>query len=88
MRTQLCMAMAIALSLATSSVQAQTFSPDYPVCMHAFDRGGGSYFDCTFTSVSQCRASASGRAAMCDVNPYYEGGRQVGARRHHRHQLQ
>jgi len=79
------MAVAIALSLATSSVQAQTYSPDYPACMQVFGPGGGEYFDCTFTSVAQCRASASGRAAMCDVNPNYGGGRHVAARRHRHH---
>jgi hypothetical protein len=43
--------------------------------MHVYTggfRGGGSdWFDCSFTSLEQCRASASGRAASCDLNPYY-----------------
>jgi hypothetical protein len=33
--------------------------------------GGSDYYDCTFTSLQQCRATASGLAATCDVNPYY-----------------
>lgn len=41
--------------------------------MHLFGgfMGGGDYFDCTFASIPQCNASASGRPAMCVVNPYY-----------------
>jgi len=85
MRTQLCIAMAVAVLFATSPVQAQTYNPNVPVCMHVFGPDGGNYFDCSFASVSQCRASASGRAAMCDVNPYYQGGRHIGARRHRHH---
>ena len=33
--------------------------------------GGGDYYDCSFTSLPQCHASASGRSASCDLNPYY-----------------
>ncbi|MCL2714910.1 MAG: DUF3551 domain-containing protein [Alphaproteobacteria bacterium] len=86
MRTQLCILLAVGMMLGSPAAHAQTYSPDHPVCMHVFTGpGGGDYFDCSFVSLPQCRASASGRAAMCDVNPYY-GGRQIGSRRHpHRH---
>ncbi|MHB0788030.1 DUF3551 domain-containing protein [Bradyrhizobium sp. 5.13L] len=53
---------------------AQTFDPSYPVCMHVYSSangGGGEWYDCSFTSLPQCRATASGRAATCDLNPYY-----------------
>lgn len=67
--------MAIAALQAVAPAQAQTYDPRYPVCMHIYTGGGpgggGDYFDCSFTSIPQCRASASGRAATCDVNPYY-----------------
>jgi Protein of unknown function (DUF3551) len=29
------------------------------------------YFECGYTSIAQCAASALGRAAQCVVNPYY-----------------
>ncbi|WP_456744307.1 DUF3551 domain-containing protein [Bradyrhizobium sp. USDA 4354] len=64
---------ASALLLAAPS-QAQTFDPRYPVCMHVYSGsigGGGDWYDCSFTSLPQCRATASGRAAVCDLNPYY-----------------
>ncbi len=51
--------------------QAQTYDPAYPVCLHVFTRGG--YYRCAYTSLEQCRQSASGRAAMCEINPYYAG---------------
>ncbi len=31
------------------------------------------YFECGYTSMPQCQASASGRNASCVVNPYYAG---------------
>ena len=56
-----------------SPAAAQTYDPNYPVCLHVFGgvMGGGEYFDCTYTSIAQCKASAAGRAAMCDINPYF-----------------
>ena len=63
--------------LAAAPSQAQTYDPNYPVCMHVYtgdmSGGGGHWYDCSFTSLPQCRATASGRAATCDLNPYYRG---------------
>ncbi len=85
------MMLAAELVLSSASAQAQSYDPNYPVCMTVYTdtRGGGQpYHDCTFTSIPQCRASASGRAAMCDVNPYYAPAYPVAPhpvhRRHHR----
>jgi len=60
--------------LAAAPSHAQTFDPRYPVCMHVYSGasgGGGEWYDCSFTSLPQCRATAAGRAATCDPNPYY-----------------
>ena len=51
---------------------AQTYDPAYPVCLHVWTRGN-NYYDCSYTSLPQCNASASGRAGQCDINPYYAG---------------
>lgn len=61
--------------IAAAPARAQTYDPNYPVCMHLFGgfMGGGDYFDCTFLSLPQCQATASGRPAMCIVNPYFAG---------------
>lgn len=78
---------AAALLLVSAPARAQTYDPNYPVCMHVFTGGfggGGDYFECSFTSIPQCAASASGRAATCDLNPYYAGPPPTLRRRHHR----
>jgi len=89
MRIPLCIMMVIGTWLAASTAQAQTYDPRYPVCMHVFTGGpggGGDFFDCSFMTLDQCRASASGRPASCDVNPYYvPSGAPVDRRVHRRH---
>lgn len=60
--------------LTATPASAQTYSPDYPVCLQAYGRNGG-YIECAYTSLPQCNASASGRAAQCVINPYYADAR-------------
>jgi len=48
---------------------AQTYSPDYPVCLHIYGRA--SSIECGYTSIPQCQASAQGRSAQCEINPYF-----------------
>lgn len=71
---------AIAALFVATSASAQRYDPRYPVCMHIWSgspHGGASdWYDCSFTSIEQCRATASGLSAMCDVNPYYAFDRQ------------
>lgn len=50
---------------------AQRYDPNYPVCLHVYQWGGSNYYDCSFTSLPQCNASASGRSATCSTNPYF-----------------
>jgi len=56
----------IAAILTAPPAWAQTYSPDYPVCL----RWAHSY-DCSYTSLPQCNAAASGRTAQCFINPYF-----------------
>lgn len=68
-----------ALAIATVSfagpAEAQTYDPNYPVCLQIYQGGMADYyFECAYTSMPQCQASASGRAAQCVVNPYYGKG--------------
>lgn len=49
---------------------AQTYDPNFPVCLQTYAIGGG-YIDCSFATLAQCAASASGRAAQCLNNPYF-----------------
>jgi hypothetical protein len=63
---------AIGLVLAATPGRAQTYDPAYPVCLQTWTTGGGS-IDCSFTSMPQCAASASGRSAQCLTNPFFAG---------------
>ena len=60
--------LAIAMLCVAESARAQTYDPNYPVCL----RGG--YIDCSYTSLAQCNATASGRGAECLINPYFANG--------------
>jgi hypothetical protein len=68
----------------TTGAAAQTYDPAYPVCLHVYTRGA-NYYECRYTSLPQCNASASGRAAQCVINPYFaRAGEPAGYRRHRR----
>lgn len=62
-------ASASALVSAAAPARAQTYAPGYPVCLHVY--GPINYYECRYTSLPQCNATASGRAAQCVVNPYF-----------------
>jgi hypothetical protein len=55
---------------AAAPASAQTYDPRYPVCM-TITEWGGPRIECSFTSIPQCGALSSGRAAQCYNNPYY-----------------
>jgi hypothetical protein len=57
--------------LTGTPAQAQTYDPAYPVCLHVYQWGGSHYYECRYTSLPQCNASASGRPAQCVINPYF-----------------
>jgi hypothetical protein len=81
MRLLACTILAIATVPVATPAPAQTYDPNYPVCVQTYAIGGGS-IDCSFTSLAQCAASASGRAAQCLNNPYFaQGDRKLPRRR-------
>ena len=65
--------LAIAAVFVAAPSHAQTYDPRYPVCMKLYSgpMGGGEWIDCSYTSLPQCHATASGRAAMCEINPFF-----------------
>ena len=78
------MACAAASTTGAQPAAAQTYDPAYPVCLHVYTRGA-NYYECRYTSLPQCNASASGRAAQCVINPYFaSAGEPAGYRRHRR----
>ena len=76
--------LAIAAASAAAPAQAQTYDPNFPVCLHVMGRI--SYYECSYTSLPQCNATASGRSAQCVTNPYYAYASQdPSARRYKRY---
>lgn len=73
MRILILAALAIAAVSAMPSARAQTYDPKYRVCLQIYQGYTDYYFECGYTSMPQCQASASGRSAQCVVNPYYAG---------------
>ena len=71
----------IGLAIAAVPASAQTYgNTSFPVCLQVYGRF--SHIDCSYTSIGQCQASASGRAAQCITNPYYGGGSRARQRRY------
>jgi hypothetical protein len=50
---------------------AGRYGTDYPVCMEALDAAGGTHFECSYTSIEQCRQGAVGTPGTCFKNPSY-----------------
>jgi hypothetical protein len=74
-----------ALMLALLAISAGAAIPaqagyDYPVCLRVY--GPATYNECAYTTLAQCRATASGRAAECYPNAFYA---HAATGRHHRH---
>jgi hypothetical protein len=74
----------IAALLASAPASAQTYDPNYPICMQVW--GQINYYDCRYTSLPQCNLSAAGRSAQCVINPYVASAEPATRLyRHHRH---
>ena len=73
MRVLALVILTISVVSVTSSARAQTYDPNYPVCLKLIQTFGGEWNDCRFTSLEQCAPAASGLAAQCIINPYYAG---------------
>jgi hypothetical protein len=53
---------------------------EFPFCIKGCDFGAGRG-DCSFSSYQQCQATASGRDAYCEENPYFSAGAEAQAHR-------
>ena len=72
--------------LAVAPATAQRYDPRYPVCFQKWGEGGFTAIDCSYTSLDQCRMTASGRSAMCYANPYWPRAHQASPSGVHRRQ--
>jgi len=67
--------------LEVAPAMAERYDPRFPVCMQRSRSGRSSTLDCHFTSMDQCRMTASGLQARrpsglrprCFPNPNYRG---------------
>ena len=76
-------AILVSATVSIGPAAAQTYDPAYPVCLHVYTRGA-NYYECLYTSLPQCKASASGRAAECLINPYFANARMPVGRHYRR----
>ena len=56
---------------------------EFPYCIKGCDFGAGAG-DCSFSSLAQCQATASGRDASCAANPYFNARADMQADRSRR----
>jgi uncharacterized protein DUF3551 len=78
--------LALMAAFAVSAVMPAA-AREFPYCIKGCDFGAGGG-DCSFSSLAQCQATASGRDAYCAANPYFNAkaemqtdrGRQRGRR--------
>jgi len=63
----------VCIAVTAGQAGAKTYDPGIPVCMTVIAARGGTYVDCSYYTLGQCQASASGRGASCYPNPYYAG---------------
>ena len=73
MRTLALTFLTMGIVLAAGNARAQTYDPAFPFCMQVVYPRGSTYQDCTYDTMAQCAASASGRALQCSPNPFYAG---------------
>jgi hypothetical protein len=73
----------IAAVMAAAPARGQVYDPAYPVCLQTYGIGGG-YIACGYSSLAQCNATASGRAAQCIANPYFAGAQAPAEARYRR----
>jgi hypothetical protein len=86
MRIPVLAILAIGAASFAAPARAQTYDPAYPVCLHVY--GPVNYYECRYTSLPQCNASGSGRAAQCVVNPYLaNASEEPSGRQYRRHRL-
>ena len=61
---------------ASASSAIPAAAQDYPFCIKGCDFGAGRG-DCSFSSLQQCQATASGRDAYCAENPYFNANAEL-----------
>jgi hypothetical protein len=73
MRNFLSAVMVAGAVASTGLLPAPAMARDYPFCIY-----GANYLtrDCSFDTYQQCLATASGRYAYCEANPFFANARR------------
>ena len=74
------MFLALLVATAVLAQASKASAQDYPFCIRGGDYDSG-IGDCSFTTLEQCQASASGRDSYCAANPFFHGSTERPASR-------
>ena len=59
MRTLALLILTMGMALAAGHARAQRYDPAFPVCLYVVPWGGGSYYNCSYYTMDQRRASSN-----------------------------
>jgi hypothetical protein len=68
----------MAAGAVSAAVAVPAAASEFPYCIRGCDFGAGAG-DCSFSSLAQCQATASGRDASCAANPYFNAKANIKA---------
>ena len=78
-----CLALMAAGAL-SAAVAMPASAREFPYCIKGCDFGAAGG-DCSFVSLAQCQATASGRDAYCAANPYFNAKAEMQTDRSRQH---
>jgi hypothetical protein len=68
----------------SAAVAMPAVAREFPYCIKGCDFGAG-VGDCSFSTLAQCQATASGRDASCAANPYFNAKADMQTDRNRQH---
>ena len=71
-------------AVSVAAVAMPAAARELPYCIRGCDFGAGAG-DCSFSSLAQCQATASGRDASCAANPYFNAKADMQSDRSRQH---
>jgi hypothetical protein len=71
-------------AVSAAAIAIPAAAREFPYCIKGCDFGAGAG-DCSFSSLAQCQATASGRDAYCAANPYLNAKADVQTDRSRQH---
>ena len=74
----------VAASAMSAAVAMPAAAREFPYCIKGCDFGAGAG-DCSFSTLAQCQATASGRDASCAANPYFNAKAEMQTDRSRKH---